>query len=82
VPQQVPVNKKLWEMVIIQAKARFATYPSPGASAWVHKQYVEHGGKFVESSAETKKRKELIRRYQAAKKEQLAHAKSDDKKKK
>lgn len=60
---QEPANPKLWQMIIIQAKAKFATYPSPGASHWVHEQYVQHGGRFVESSAATKRRKELIKNY-------------------
>jgi hypothetical protein len=63
VASQEPANPKLWQMIIIQAKAKFATYPSPGASHWVHEQYVQHGGRFVESSAATKRRKELIKNY-------------------
>ena len=60
---QEPANPKLWQMIIIQAKAKFATYPSPGASHWVHEQYVQHGGKFIESSEATKRKKELLRAY-------------------
>ncbi|CAB4123734.1 hypothetical protein UFOVP45_16 [uncultured Caudovirales phage] len=63
-------------MIIMQAKARFATYPSPGASHWVHSQYVKHGGQFVESSQDTKKKKEIIRHYQEAKLKKRAHDKS------
>lgn len=71
---QQPVNQKLWDMIIVQAKARFATYPSPGASHWVHKQYVEHGGKFVEGSEETKKKKMLVRMYKERVANKLANA--------
>lgn len=58
---QEPSNPKLWQMIITQAKARFATYPSPGASNWVHKQYEKYGGKFVETSEITKRKKMLMK---------------------
>jgi len=74
---QKPANQKLWDMTIVQAKARFATYPSPGASHWVHKQYVEHGGRFIESSEETKKKKMLVRMYKERVANRLAHAKDE-----
>ena len=37
-------------MLIAQAKTRFRVYPSPAASHWVHKEYLEQGGRFVEST--------------------------------
>ena len=61
---QEPSNPKLWEMTIVQARARFATYPSPGASHWVHEEYIKHGGQFVETSEVTKRKKELLKKYQ------------------
>lgn len=48
-----PVNEKLWTMVVSQAKTKYATYPSPGASHWVHQRYVELGGKFEDSKDHT-----------------------------
>lgn len=78
-PSQEPANPKLWEMIIIQAKAKFATYPSPGASHWVHEQYVQHGGKFIESSAATKRKKELIRAYKNKVLAKKANYKDDEK---
>lgn len=78
--KQVPANQKLWQMIIMQAKAKFATYPSPGASHWVHSEYIKHGGQFVESSEETKKKKELIRHYQEAKRKKMANDKGGDEK--
>lgn len=74
-----PANPKLWQMVITQARARFATYPSPGASHWVHDQYVKHGGKFIDTSEVTKRKKAMIaaRRHQLE--NQRAHY-NDDKK--
>jgi hypothetical protein len=50
-------------MIIVQARARFATYPSPGASHWVHEEYIKHGGQFVETSEVTKRKKELLKKY-------------------
>jgi hypothetical protein len=67
---QVPVNQKLYAMVITQAKQKYRIYPSPGASHWVHKRYLELGGKFVDSSEEHQK-KEMVRRF-------LEHSKSKD----
>ena len=42
-----PANQKLWNMLVIQAKAKFRTWPSLPASKWVHHQYVEKGGRFL-----------------------------------
>lgn len=44
----VPVNRRMWNMFILQAKRKYRVYPSPAASHWVHQQYVQHGGRFVE----------------------------------
>lgn len=46
---EVPANQKLWAMLIMQAKAKYHPYPSPGASHWVHSQYIHMGGMFVDS---------------------------------
>lgn len=59
---QVPVNQKLYAMVVTQAKQKYRIYPSPGASHWVHKRYLELGGKFIDSSEESQK-KEMTRRF-------------------
>ena len=48
-PPQIPANRRLWEMLIAQAKHRFRVYPSMAASHWVHEQYVNQGGQFVRS---------------------------------
>jgi hypothetical protein len=52
-----PTNLKLWTMVVFQAKTKYNTYPSPGASAWVHQHYIELGGKFEDSTEHTHRRK-------------------------
>jgi len=55
----VPVNEKLYAMVVGQAKAKYRIYPSPGASHWVHRRYLELGGKF-ESTIDKSRREELM----------------------
>lgn len=45
----IPANQKLWSMLIARARAKFRVFPSPAASHWVHSQYVQLGGRFVES---------------------------------
>jgi hypothetical protein len=50
--QQVPQNRRLWDMLVSQARHRFRVYPSPAASHWVHKEYVQRGGRFVSSVKE------------------------------
>lgn len=67
---QVPVNQKLYAMVVTQAKQKYRIYPSPGASHWVHKRYLELGGKFIDSSEESQ-RKEMTRRF-------IEHSKSKE----
>lgn len=68
---QVPVNQKLWGMVVMQAKMKYHPYPSPGASAWVHREYEEKGGKFVDSEELSKHKKLLsiqFKRHEEARK--------------
>ena len=45
---QLPKQPKLWAMLIAQARAHFRIYPSPAASHWVHKSYVDKGGQFFD----------------------------------
>lgn len=54
---QVPTNQKLYAMVVNQAKQKYRIYPSPGASHWVHKRYLELGGKFVDPVEENEKKR-------------------------
>jgi hypothetical protein len=62
----VPLNEKLFAMVVGQAKAKYQTYPSPGASAWVHRRYLELGGKF-EDSQKVAERKRSVERFKEVK---------------
>jgi hypothetical protein len=68
----VPANPKMYAMFVAQAKAKYATYPSPGASHWVHSQYEKHGGRFIETSEKTKQEKLAKQRFEAKKKAILA----------
>jgi len=54
-----PVNEKLWTMVVFQAKTKYKTYPSPGASHWVHQRYIELGGKFEDSASHSARKAAL-----------------------
>jgi len=51
-PKQYPANPRLWNTITVQAKTRFAKYPSPAAAHWVHAKYLQLGGKFVDSQRE------------------------------
>jgi hypothetical protein len=77
----VPVNEKLFAMVVTQAKAKYRIYPSPGASHWVHRRYLELGGKFIDST-ELSERKKAIQKFQERRHELLSkkqHGKDKDK---
>lgn len=76
---QVPTNEKLYAMVVFQAKAKYRIYPSPGASHWVHRRYLELGGKFEESSEKTYREKLTQKAIEAYKKRKLAHGEDHDK---
>lgn len=75
----VPVNEKLYAMVVNQAKAKYRIYPSPGASHWVHRRYLELGGRFEDASDRAyrdKLRKHAAENYKRGK---LAHGEDHEK---
>jgi hypothetical protein len=76
---EVPLNEKLYAMVVSQAKAKYRIYPSPGASHWVHQRYLELGGRF-EDSEKIAERKAMIRRAIAHRRElaERRHGKHGD----
>ena len=51
-PDQTPANPKLWNMITMQARTKFAKYPSPAAAHWVHTRYTQLGGRFVKNKSE------------------------------
>lgn len=77
-----PLNTKLWDMIVAQAKAKYSNYPNPGASHWVHSQYVKHGGKFVEITAEDRKRMRLSKQFQKKRHAQAEKAREENAKNK
>jgi hypothetical protein len=78
----VPTNEKLWTMVVFQAKMKYKTYPSPGASHWVHQRYLELGGKFEEASEHTRRKEVLKEMFHRKLKEKQAHGNHDPRMKK
>jgi hypothetical protein len=69
----VPANEKLWAMIVTQAKAKYTNYPNPGASHWVHQQYLKHGGRFIETSEETRRKKIAEKMLQDKLRKKAAH---------
>lgn len=78
----VPTNQKLWAMIVAQAKAKYTNYPNPGASHWVHQQYLKNGGKFEETSEQTRRKKILSRQFAAKREAMLARREEHSNKKK
>lgn len=69
----VPANEKLWALIVTQAKAKYTNYPNPGASHWVHQQYLKHGGRFIETSEETRRKKIAEKMLQDKLRKKVAH---------
>lgn len=72
-----PLNEHLWATVVMQAKQKYATYPSPGASHFVHQRYVELGGKFETHDENSKRRDALKKKFQDRIREKAAHGNHD-----
>lgn len=53
----VPLNQRLWNSLVVQARAKFNKWPSLPASKWVHQQYVQKGGRFADSKDVTAAKK-------------------------
>jgi hypothetical protein len=67
-PTQYPANPKMYNSIVVQAKSRFAKYPSPAAAHWVHTKYGQMGGKYVPSKKEIDPR---FRDYAQEKKDKI-----------
>jgi hypothetical protein len=74
----VPANEKLYAMVVNQAKAKYRVYPSPGASHWVHRRYLELGGRFIDSE-QISERKKAIQKFAERRRALHEKNKKDDK---
>ena len=66
-------------MIVAQARAKYSSYPNPGASAWVHKRYVQSGGQFIETTEATR-RVAMAKRKEDREKAKHLETKKDDKK--
>jgi hypothetical protein len=73
----IPTNEHLWAMVVTQARLKYHPYPSPGASAWVHRRYIELGGKFESHDEKTKRQAMLQAKAERNRKEKAAHGSRD-----
>lgn len=74
-----PANQKLWAMVVFQAKQKYRIYPSPGASHWVHKRYLELGGRFIDTEKEEYRRELARKMLEYRRKDHHAHGHHDPK---
>ena len=75
-----PANPKLYNMIVAQARAKYANYPNPGASAWVHKKYVQSGGQFIETTEKDRRMKMAKKKHEKAQQEKRITKKQDKKK--
>lgn len=48
-----PLNKKLYEQTVLEAKRRFKVWPSAYASGWVVRRYKELGGRYKDKKPDT-----------------------------
>ena len=74
-----PANPKLYAMFVAQAKAKYSTWPNPGASAWVAKKYQQAGGQYVETT-EADRRRKMAQKKQQKDLERKGSKKKEDKK--
>jgi hypothetical protein len=77
-----PANPKLYATIVAMARAKYSSYPNPGASAWVHKRYVQAGGQFIETTEATRKLTMAKRKQEKEKAKHLEEKKDVKKDKK
>ena len=77
-----PANPKLWATIVAMARAKYSNYPNPGASAWVHKRYVQAGGQFIESSEKDRRAKMAQKKHEHEQEKKRVTKKSEKKSKK
>lgn len=77
-----PANPKLWATIVAMARAKYSNYPNPGASAWVHKRYVQAGGQFIESSEKDRRAKMAQKKHEHEQEKKRITKKSEKKSKK
>lgn len=83
---RVPMNERLWGMLVKQAEHRFHPYPSLVAAHWIHSEYVKAGGQFSdketsEKAAEAEKKRHTQKRDPEKAPEKRGHTKEEVEKK-
>ena len=73
-----PANPKLYSMFVAHARAKYSTYPNPGASAWVSKKYQQAGGQYIETT-EASRRANMTKKKQENAKSKERENKKDTK---
>ena len=64
------------------ARAKYSSYPNPGASAWVHKRYLQSGGQFIETTEATRRAGMAKKKSDKEQAEKRSEKKEDKKEKK
>jgi hypothetical protein len=72
-----PANPKLYATIVAMARAKYSSYPNPGASAWVHKKYVQSGGQFIETTEATRRAGMEKKKVEAKKRKHLEEKKNE-----
>lgn len=58
-----PINKKLYNSIVAEAKKKFLVYPSAYSSGWIISTYKKRGGKFKDDKDDKDEIKPLKRWY-------------------
>ena len=72
-----PANPKLYATIVAMARAKYSSYPNPGASAWVHKKSVLSGGQFIETTEATRRAGMEKKKIEAKKRKHLEEKKDE-----
>jgi len=77
-----PANPRLYATIVAMARAKYSSYPNPGASAWVHKRYIQSGGQFIETTEATRRAGMAKKKADKEQAEKRSDKKEDKKEKK
>ena len=70
-PTQTPANPKLYNMITMQAGAKFSKN-SPAKAHWIHAKYIQMGGQFVKSKKDVDPRmRDYVHEAQEKKEEEM-----------
>lgn len=79
---RVPMNERLWGMLVKQAEHRFHPYPSLVAAHWIHSEYIKSGGQFadketVKASKESEEKRHVRKKDPEKAPERRGHTEKD-----